>query len=44
MKIIHVIPSLENGGAEKFVVELGNVQSIQNDVSIITFKPVNLFF
>lgn len=36
MKIVHVISSLNIGGAENFVVQLANEQSKSNDVSIIT--------
>ncbi len=40
MKIIHLIHSLANGGAEKFVVELSNGQSIQNEVIICSIKKI----
>ncbi|WP_108808440.1 glycosyltransferase [Aquimarina spinulae] len=38
MKIVHVISSLDIGGAENFVVQLANEQSKSNDVSIIALK------
>jgi glycosyltransferase involved in cell wall biosynthesis len=41
MKIIHVISNLGNAGAEKFVVELSNVQSAEHQVSIITFRNID---
>lgn len=40
MKILQVISSLGNGGAEKFVVELSNQLSDANNVSLCTFKAV----
>jgi hypothetical protein len=41
MKIIHVISNLGNAGAEKFVVELSNVQSADHQVSIISFRDID---
>ncbi len=43
MKILHLISSLGNGGAEKFVVELANQMAIDNDVTICCFKKVELW-
>lgn len=40
MKIVQVISSLANGGAEKMVVELCNELSIDNDVFLISFRKV----
>ena len=40
MRIIEVISSLGNGGAEKLVVELSNELAIDNDVTIISLKKV----
>lgn len=41
MKIIHLISSLGNGGAEKFVIELANEQSKTHDVTIVSFQNIN---
>ncbi|WP_062053345.1 glycosyltransferase family 4 protein [Aquimarina longa] len=35
MKIVHIISSLNIGGAENFVVQLANAQSVSNDVMLI---------
>ena len=43
MKIIQVISSLGNGGAEKLVVELSNQLAIANDVTIVSLKRVEDF-
>lgn len=40
MKIIQVISSLGNGGAEKFVVELSNEISLSYQVSLISIKDI----
>ena len=40
MKIIQVISSLGNGGAEKFVVELSNELSLSNQVLLISIKDI----
>lgn len=40
MKILQIISSLGNGGAEKFVVELSNELSNTNDVKIVSFKSI----
>jgi glycosyltransferase involved in cell wall biosynthesis len=40
VKIIQLINSLDNGGAEKFCVELSNEMSKLHDVTIATVKPV----
>ncbi len=40
MKIIQVISSLGNGGAEKLVVELSNELSKSNDVTIVCFRNI----
>ena len=40
MKILQVISSLGNGGAEKFVVELCNELSKKNDVTLCSFKKI----
>lgn len=40
MKIIQVISSLGNGGAEKLVVELSNELAITNEVTIVSIKKV----
>lgn len=37
MKIFHLTYSLGIGGAEKFLVELANTQSVNNEVYIVTF-------
>jgi glycosyltransferase involved in cell wall biosynthesis len=46
MKIIHIIPSLWNGGAEKLVVDLSNELSKTEEVIICSFKNVQegMFF
>jgi glycosyltransferase involved in cell wall biosynthesis len=41
MKIIHIIPSLNMGGAEKFCVDLSNEMSTDNEVSIIVLHTVD---
>jgi glycosyltransferase involved in cell wall biosynthesis len=40
LKIIQLINSLDNGGAEKFCVELSNEMSKLHDVTIVIIKPV----
>ncbi len=40
MKILQVISSLGNGGAEKFVVELSNELSKNHDVKVCSFKKI----
>lgn len=40
MKISHIISSLDNGGAEKFVVELSNEQSVEHEVMIVSLRKV----
>ena len=40
MKIVQVISSLANGGAEKFVVELSNELSLSNQVLLISIKDI----
>lgn len=40
MKIIEIIYSLGNGGAEKFVVELSNELAKKNEVKLCSVKPV----
>ena len=40
MKIIQVISSLGNGGAEKFVVELSNEMSLSYQVLLICIKDI----
>ncbi|HEY5498797.1 MAG TPA: glycosyltransferase [Bacteroidales bacterium] len=40
MKILNVIRSLANGGAEKFVVELSNELAKVHDVKLCSVKPV----
>ena len=41
MKIILAISSLGNGGAEKLVVELANELSLNSDIDLISFKPID---
>lgn len=40
MKIIQIISSLGNGGAEKLVVELSNELGLKNNVTIVSLKKV----
>ena len=40
MKIFEIIPQLSTGGAERFVVDLSNELSQQNEVFLITFWPI----
>ncbi len=40
MKIIQVISSLGNGGAEKFVIELSNELAKKNNVIVCSFKSI----
>lgn len=40
MKIIHIIPALGTGGAEKFVIDLCNEQSKKHEVSIYSLSNV----
>ena len=40
MKIIHIISSLGNGGAEKLTVELANEMSKQHEVVICSFRDI----
>lgn len=48
MKIIHVIPTLGSGGAERFAVDLVNELSKEHEVYLVVLfgldKPVNSFF
>lgn len=39
MRIIEVIPQLSSGGGERFVVDLCNELSLDNDVKLIVFHP-----
>lgn len=39
MKILQIIHSLGNGGAEKFIVELSNEMAKEQDVILCTYKP-----
>lgn len=41
MKIFEIIPQLSTGGAERFVVDLSNELSRQNEVFLITFWPID---
>lgn len=41
MKILEVIPSLNSGGAERFVVDLSNMLVQKNDVCLITLYELN---
>jgi glycosyltransferase involved in cell wall biosynthesis len=41
LKILQLITSLDNGGAEKFCVELSNEMSNLHDVKIATVKPLD---
>jgi len=40
MKIIQVISSLGNGGAEKLIVELSNELSLNNQVTLVSIKKI----
>jgi glycosyltransferase involved in cell wall biosynthesis len=40
MKIIHIISSLGNGGAEKLTVELANEMAKEHDVTICSFRDI----
>lgn len=40
MKILQIIPSLHGGGAEKFVIDLSNELSKENEVTICSFHNV----
>ena len=42
-KIIHVINSLDIGGAENFLIQLANEQSKLNDVTLVTLYSSNRF-
>jgi len=39
MKILEIIPNLESGGAERFVVDLSNELSKTNEVVLVLFYP-----
>ena len=41
MKILQLIPSLTDGGAERFVVDLCNELTVQNEVLLCTMFPLN---
>jgi glycosyltransferase involved in cell wall biosynthesis len=41
MKIVHIIPSLGNGGAERFVIDLTNEHSKRHTTFLVSFKEVN---
>jgi glycosyltransferase involved in cell wall biosynthesis len=41
VKIIHIIPHLGNGGAERLVVDLCNELSLSDEVTIVTFRDSN---
>lgn len=41
MKIIEIIPSLESGGAERFVVDLCNELSKKSEVTLVVFAPLD---
>ena len=40
MKILHIIPSLNIGGAERFVVDLASLQVYEHDVFLMVFHNV----
>jgi len=40
MKIIHIISSLGNGGAEKLTIELANEMAKEHDVTICSFRDI----
>jgi glycosyltransferase involved in cell wall biosynthesis len=40
MKILEIIPNLDSGGAERFVVDLSNEFSKTNEVVLVLFYPV----
>ena len=40
MKILQVIPNLESGGAERFVVDLANEMTKTNEVTLALFYPI----
>ncbi len=46
MKILHIIPSLGNGGAEKFVIDLTNEHAKNHVTFLVSFKDINdsMFF
>jgi glycosyltransferase involved in cell wall biosynthesis len=39
LKIVHIIPNLNIGGAENFCVQLANVQSLEHKIEIIVLNP-----
>lgn len=43
MKILEIIPVLDEGGAERFVTDLSNSLAKNNDVSLLLFYPINLY-
>lgn len=45
MKILHIIPTLHGGGAEKFCIDLCNELSLMHDVTICSLFPIeeNMF-
>lgn len=41
MKILEIIPQLSSGGAERFTVDLCNELSVNNEVVLLTFYPLD---
>lgn len=43
MKILEIIPVLDEGGAERFVTDLSNSLAKKHDVTLLLFYPINLY-
>ena len=40
MKIVHIVPNIETGGAEKFCIDMCNTLSKENDVTMIVLDKI----
>ena len=41
MKIVHILPNIDTGGAEKFCIDMCNTLSQENDVTMIVLDKIN---
>ena len=44
MRILHIIPSLEIGGAQRLLSDLLPLQKLNNDVKLLVFKSMDTAF
>lgn len=44
MRLLHIIPSLEIGGAQRLLSDLLPLQKLNNDVKLLVFKSMDTAF